>query len=96
MRGFKRPSFFDWDMQGRGTSCRKRGWHDHFDDALAALSAEKSIRKVYITSGDDHVHAVGIMKNKANLRIMVNRLYSETFFKKISWQTMLDAIFDDD
>lgn len=24
----KRPSFFDWDMQGRGTSCRKRGGKD--------------------------------------------------------------------
>ena len=71
-------------------------WHDHFDNALAALSAEKSIRKVYITTGDDHVHAVGIMTNKANLRLLVNRLYSETFFKRISYQTILSTIKDVD
>ena len=59
-------------------------WHDHFEDAIAALSAEKSVREVYITTGDDHVHAVGITTNQANLRVMANRLYSEKFFKKIT------------
>ena len=71
-------------------------WHDQFDNALAALSSEKSIRKVYITTGDDHVHAVGIMSNKANLRLLVNRLYSATFFKRISYQTILSTIKDVD
>ncbi len=71
-------------------------WHDHFDDALTVLSAEKSIRKVYITTGDDHVHAVGITTNHANLRAMVNRLYSEKFFKKISCQTILSTVKDVD
>ena len=71
-------------------------WHDHFEDALAALSAEKSIREVYVTTGDDHVHAIGITNNQANLRVMANRLYSEKFFKKISWQTVLSTVKDVD
>ena len=71
-------------------------WHDHFDEALSALSAEKSIREVYITTGDDHVHAVGITLNQANLRVIVNRLYSETFFKKVSSQVILSTVKDVD
>ena len=71
-------------------------WHDHFEDALAALSAEKSVREVYITTGDDHVHAVGITTNHANLKVMANRLYSGKFFKKISWQTVLSTVKDVD
>ena len=71
-------------------------WHDQFANALAELSGQKSIRKVYITTGDDHLHAVGIMSNKANLRLLVNRLYSEPFFKRISYQTILSTIKDVD
>ncbi len=82
--------------EGTGFFLDAEVWHDHFDDALAALSAEKSIRKVYITTGDDRIHAVGITTNHVNLRVMVNRLYSEKFFKKISCQTILSTVKDVD
>ncbi len=71
-------------------------WHDHFDDALAALSAEKSIREVYMTTGDDQIHAAGFTTNRENLRVMVNRLYSEKFFKKISFNVILSTVKDVD
>ena len=80
--------------EGTGFILDAEVWHDHFDAALAALSTEKSVRKVYITTGDDHVHAVGITTNHANLRAMVNRLYNATFFKKICCQTILSTIKD--
>ncbi len=71
-------------------------WHDHFEEALAALSAEKSIREVYITSGEDRVHAVGVTTNQANLRVMVNRMYSEKHFKRISFHVILSTVKDVD
>ncbi len=46
-------------------------WHQEFEAALAAFAAEKSIRKLYITSRDDHIHGIGFTTNRKNLSAMV-------------------------
>ncbi len=71
-------------------------WHDRFEDALAAICAEKSIRKVYTTTGDDHIHGVGFTTNSANLNVMVNRLYRDTSIKRIAFHVILSTVKDMD
>ena len=71
-------------------------WHQHFEAALAAFAAEKSIRKLYITSGDDHIHGIGFTTNRKNLSAMVNRLYRTETVRRISSQVILSTIKDVD
>ncbi len=71
-------------------------WHDRFEDALAAICAEKSIREAYTTTGDDHIHGVGFTTNTANLNVMVNRLYRETSIKRIAFHVILSTVKDVD
>ena len=71
-------------------------WHQDFETALSVLAKEKSITKLYTTTGDDHIHGVGFTTNQANLKVMVNRLYREKSIKRISFHVILFTIKDVD
>ena len=71
-------------------------WHQDFEAAQAILATEKSICKLYTTTGDDHIHGIGFTSNQANLRVMVNRLYREKTIKRISFHVILSTVKDVD
>ena len=72
-------------------------WHDQMEAASKLFSSEKSIRKLYVTTGDDHIHGVGFTTNQANLRALVNRVSREkTILKRVSMQVILSTVKDVD
>ena len=71
-------------------------WHQDYETALAVLASEKSIRKLYATTGDEHVHGVGFTKNKENITALVNRLRREKTIKMISFHVILSTVKDVD
>jgi hypothetical protein len=53
------------------------------------------IRKIYGTSGESHIHAVGIVPNSETLGSYAGHLYRSTEgMRKLSWQILLTTYKD--
>ncbi len=70
--------------------------HQDFEPILAYLASEKSIRELYTTTGDDHIHGVGFTTNQANFRNLKRRLDNEKSIRKISFHVILSTVKDVD
>ena len=66
-----------------------------YEEVLRKLSVSNMIRKIYGTSGESHIHAVGIAPNSETLGSYAGHLYRSTEgMRKLSWQILLTTYKD--
>lgn len=66
---------------------------EKYGEVVATLQSDKLLRKVYTTSGDCRLHAVGFAPNANTLASHVNYHYLNTKgIRRISWHILLNII----
>lgn len=67
----------------------------HFEDVLYKLSVSKMIHKIYGTSGESHIHAIGFAPNSETLGSYAGMLHRSTKgVRKLNWQILVTTYKD--
>lgn len=70
---------------------------ENYEDTAEYLSKNKMIRRIYSTSGECRIHAVGYANNASNLKLFTNTIYrSKLGVRRISCHTVLSTLMDID
>lgn len=68
-----------------------------YSQVVAELNAKRILRKIYATTGECRIHAIGLAPNQATLDSFVNHLFRATKgIRKIGCHTALSTIKDVD
>ena len=68
-----------------------------YKDVVHVLGTDKFLRKVYTTTGDCRLHAIGFAPNATTLESHVNHLFLKTKgIRRLSWHLLLTTIKDAD
>ena len=66
-----------------------------YEEVLMKLSLSKLIHKIYGTSGECHIHAIGIAPNSETLGSYAGHLYRSTKgMRRLSWQILITTYKD--
>ena len=66
-----------------------------FEEVLCKLSLSNTVQKIYGTSGESHIHAVGVAPNSETLGTYARHLHRSTEgVRRLSWQVLITTYKD--